>query len=450
MKRYNKRENYVARNKEHVRMLRGNEVMGRIGNGMRVTTMLLVVVLLSSALGIEMVFANPSISPAQGENWLDGWNYRKSHSISGAPNATSGYQIEIKVYYGSGTDHDNSVYLDSKCQSDFGDIRFTDNDGSTLLDYWMEDGSIGNYGTIFWVVVADDLNTECLIYLYYGTTDVTPTTSNITATFLLADDFSTAPDMINNYNTHPDPHIGTGTNTTTDGIYHLVNDSSTIGVGLGYRRGLNLSDYNGLAYEFRIRDNGSDVYQVAIIGDTVHQMQTQNGAGWSGGSGKYHTVLGGSGSNAMNYDYSITGYSRLKVGVDYKGYGYFFVNGTHQWNNTDAVPEYTIGDDFYLGPQFITGGEIWLDFWFARHWLLTEPSHSGWGYEEGSATSTTTTVTTTDMTTTSTTTTITTSDGIASPENSNQTLLMVFVIGTALEIVVLIALVIYIKRARYQ
>jgi hypothetical protein len=37
------------------------------------------------------------------------------------------------------------VILDSKCKTDFGDVRFTDDDGTTLLDYWMEEFEYGEY-----------------------------------------------------------------------------------------------------------------------------------------------------------------------------------------------------------------------------------------------------------------------------------------------------------------
>ncbi|MHA1216589.1 MAG: DUF2341 domain-containing protein, partial [Candidatus Thorarchaeota archaeon] len=80
------------------------------------------------------------------------------------------------------------VYLNSKSRTDFGDIRFTDDDGSTLLDYWMESKTDGDQA-VFWVEVADNLTaSDATIYIYYGKSDAT-TTSNGTATFLLYDDF---------------------------------------------------------------------------------------------------------------------------------------------------------------------------------------------------------------------------------------------------------------------
>ena len=82
-----------------------------------------------------------------------------------------------------------TVFAEGHCKTDFGDIRFTDNDGRTLLDYWMESKTDGD-NAIFWVKVADDLSQfNRTIYVYYGKSDAT-TTSNPDNTFLFFDDFN--------------------------------------------------------------------------------------------------------------------------------------------------------------------------------------------------------------------------------------------------------------------
>jgi len=105
--------------------------------------------------------------------WLQGWNYRKSHVINPASGAGTNYQVKITAHYGSGTDSDGDVYLNSHCRTDFGDVRFTKSDGVTLLDYWMESKVDGDYA-IFWVEIADDLSSNPVtIYVYYGNSNVT-------------------------------------------------------------------------------------------------------------------------------------------------------------------------------------------------------------------------------------------------------------------------------------
>jgi len=117
--------------------------------------------------------------------WLTGWMYRKSHEIIGSTSgAVTDYQIKIVVHYGSGTDSGEHVYLNGKCRTDFGDIRFTADDGETELPYWIERKVDGDYA-IFWVKVPSIPASpdKAIIYIYYGNLDVT-TTSNLTNTFL--------------------------------------------------------------------------------------------------------------------------------------------------------------------------------------------------------------------------------------------------------------------------
>jgi hypothetical protein len=74
-------------------------------------------------------------------------------------------------------------------RADFGDIRFTDSDGTTLLDYWMEKKVDGDYA-VFWVKVPSIPagQNSTAIYVYYGRA-VATTTSNADKTFLFFDHF---------------------------------------------------------------------------------------------------------------------------------------------------------------------------------------------------------------------------------------------------------------------
>ncbi len=130
------------------------------------------------------------------------WSFRKSHVIQSAAGTGTDYQIKIRVHYDqAGTDSGENVYLNSKCQSDFGDVRFVDDDNFTELDYWLEtidiDPVAPNYvSAVFWVKINDDLSTsDQTIYIYYGTTPTTSTTSNGDRTFIFFDDFNSALDL---------------------------------------------------------------------------------------------------------------------------------------------------------------------------------------------------------------------------------------------------------------
>jgi len=146
--------------------------------------------LLSALIPTPLVRADPG--------WLTGWTYRKSHTITGSTEeARTDYQIGIIIYYGDGVDGTEvippvtfgKVYMDSKCQGDFDDIRFTNSSGSDLLDYWNETISYENYG-IFWVEVDSIPKSPSTvdIYIYYGN-DEANTISNGDNTFPFFDDF---------------------------------------------------------------------------------------------------------------------------------------------------------------------------------------------------------------------------------------------------------------------
>ncbi|MEM5828257.1 MAG: DUF2341 domain-containing protein, partial [Candidatus Aenigmatarchaeota archaeon] len=106
------------------------------------------------------------------------------------------YKIPITIKENSGqtlTDYQILVTLDTqslisqgKMKSDCSDIRFTDSDGTTLLNYWIESGC-NTQNTRIWVKVpfiqASSIKT---IYVYYGNPNAT-SLSNGTATFLAFD-----------------------------------------------------------------------------------------------------------------------------------------------------------------------------------------------------------------------------------------------------------------------
>jgi len=98
------------------------------------------------------------------------------------------YQDMREVYATSLRSHE--VNLATNCRTDFGDIRFTEDDGETELDYWLE-GKVDSDYADFWIkipTIPADPGTVT-IYMYYGKADAT-TTSDLDATdFLFSDHF---------------------------------------------------------------------------------------------------------------------------------------------------------------------------------------------------------------------------------------------------------------------
>jgi len=117
--------------------------------------------------------------------WLTGWGLRKSHVINPSAGAGTLYPVKIIVHKGAGEDSGANVYLGAHVRDDFRDVRFTDNDGETVLDCFMESYTSGSVAT-FWVEVADDLSSAAVtIYVYYDKSAETTIVSNAIAANIL-------------------------------------------------------------------------------------------------------------------------------------------------------------------------------------------------------------------------------------------------------------------------
>jgi hypothetical protein len=122
--------------------------------------------------------------------WLIGYKYRKELTITGsADGALSDYQLKLTVNRSSGTDSGLTVYIGTKCEADYDDIRVTTSDGETLLHYWIESASASTAD--IWVEFDSiPANPDTVdFYLYYGKSDAAAV-SNGTDTFIFFDDFS--------------------------------------------------------------------------------------------------------------------------------------------------------------------------------------------------------------------------------------------------------------------
>jgi hypothetical protein len=122
--------------------------------------------------------------------WLTGWNRRRKLTITGSTaGAQIDYQIKLTVHKATGTDTSTDIYLGTNVKDDFSDLRFTLNDGSTNLNYWIESYTSGSVTTV-WIKIPSIPISPCTttIYVYYNNTGAS-TTSNGDNTFDFFDDF---------------------------------------------------------------------------------------------------------------------------------------------------------------------------------------------------------------------------------------------------------------------
>lgn len=130
--------------------------------------------------------------------YSNAWTYRKKITITGGTSSGTGYQVLLKVGMtsaASGEDFDvggNSASFPTQAitGNSSGDFRFTDDDGITELDFWVQNvvGSNGTAVAHVWVQVNDDLGSNQDIYIYYGNGGAS-NASNGANTFELFDSF---------------------------------------------------------------------------------------------------------------------------------------------------------------------------------------------------------------------------------------------------------------------
>lgn len=115
---------------------------------------------------------------------LAGWPYWKVVSITGQSGAGTDYQVKFEIGDSAGGD----FHLEGHCTNFPQDIRITDDDGTTLLDHWVED--LAADPIVVHVEVKDDLGSNQDIRVYYGKSGET-TASNGATTFREFSDFDT-------------------------------------------------------------------------------------------------------------------------------------------------------------------------------------------------------------------------------------------------------------------
>ncbi|MFH8038560.1 MAG: DUF2341 domain-containing protein [Candidatus Aenigmatarchaeota archaeon] len=173
-------------------------------------------------------FVNSS-STGSAQNY-NGWWRIGSYKCAGWPNCGDGYFPgiidEVRIYNRALSASEIQALYQAKARLDYGDIRFTDSDG-TQLNYWQEaDGK-------FWVKVPFiRARSTKTIYLYYGNPNAT-SVSNGDNTFIFFDDFSTTD--TNKWPTR-DTHLRVsngllvGSSTVTEsGLWYWISKSLSYG-----------------------------------------------------------------------------------------------------------------------------------------------------------------------------------------------------------------------------
>lgn len=304
--------------------------------------------------------------------WLTNWGYRKSHGINAATGAGTLYQKRVKVYYGSGSDSGENVYLAGKCRTDFGDVRFTDDDGSTLLDYWMESKTDSN-NAVFWVEVADSLESAAqTIYVYYGKADAT-TTSNGDTTFPFHDHFPNASLDLNKWV----KYSGTENPTVSNSILSL-----SAGAGGIQQKSANYPFVGVYKYAVRARASfPSTNASLAIVG----MRSDAFGSDWTA----FRKVDASPYVTLSNYNGAETRVNSNWTRGAYQVFEERWISDSVAYlqNETAASgsPVTTHVADAALGVWVYSPNAVTtVDWILIRKYVSPEPAHAAWGSEEES------------------------------------------------------------------
>ena len=88
------------------------------------------------------------------------WHYRRPVIISNSGGYIGYYQVLVEL--------DEFNFDFSKAKADGSDIRFTDTDGTTDLDYWIESWNSSSQQAYVWVKVSRLFSGNTTLYLYYN------------------------------------------------------------------------------------------------------------------------------------------------------------------------------------------------------------------------------------------------------------------------------------------
>lgn len=312
---------------------------------------------------------NKDFLPAY-QSWLTGWDNRTAINLIGAPGAGTNYQINITVLW------------TANMQNAFGDIRFTDVDGFTLLDYWLESyieggGGEPGYG-YFWVEIRDNLDTNQTIYMYHGNPDVSTTNNGHTTFQEFYDKDSTTGWSLSNIA------------VSTSGDFLRFYNPTAGDVGEAQRWDISTSDdFQYMAQYKTVSLSAADqLYLLLGDGSASHRLgvsltpiaaqqdqwwyydgTTKAGGAWTEGTEFIFTITVDEGDNTN--------------GIDYRRYDTSWVLQDEVLNENFAFGSPTDCDGIYLGD--VTGaGTIDVYFrWIAfRKCIDSPPVFGSWGEHE--------------------------------------------------------------------
>jgi hypothetical protein len=346
----------------------------------------LLILLLLCAVLVAFV-PNPNlpltVEATPASNWWDSnYNYRKSFNVTGQSSTETNYQIEILVYRTSGSDSGNSVYLNGKCEIDYDDIRFTNDEASpTVLDYWIE-WSNSNLARVWVELDSITASSTDTFYIYYGYSSASAY-SNGDNTFNHFDDFDTDGYT---YTNPPYVNVDEGGDErvewTSSGAYNDGEDGASMIAGeWAFECYLEFSSMAGFA--------GIRIFLVDISQSTWGWASGTDGAGIQlhyGTNFVIYAVENGATTTDSETGWSTgtTYYARATYdGSTFRAYLYTDYWDTLAYDGVCGSVSFSDAPDTVIFQnRDRTGAVGWADDFRIRHWISDDPQGSNWGSEE--------------------------------------------------------------------
>ena len=324
----------------------------------------LVGLVLVSLLGAVPVTPHTETAPVQnaivasGENWLNYFDYRRNITLTGVTGAGTGYQVLVNITY------------NSSMQVNFGDIRFTDDDGDTELTYWMQEHVNSSYA-VFWVKVNDDLGSNQIIYIYYGNNGVT-TTSNGYATFEFFEDWEEG--SVNATRWDTDDSGGSSSFSTTNahhGNVHRIQGGAANGIQ-SYSTTANTSSETAVLFRAHLEETVTSFEQVRLGQPNKIVFESNYGTNQI----TYFDDGLVADTNSISSTYFDAWYTfEFRRDNDYgTDFGYLFANTT-QVDYGDMIPDTSTDNWFYLWCRD-TEYDLYSDWIAGRKFVTGDPAQT--------------------------------------------------------------------------
>ena len=290
---------------------------------------------------------------------LAGWPYWKVVSITGQSGAGVDYQVELEIGDSAGGD----FHLEGHCTNFPQDIRITDDDGTTLLDHFVEDLTADPI--VVHVEVKDDLGSNRDIRVYYGKSGES-TASNITNTFPdFSDDFPGSSLDTSKWDETGTVSVSSST-VTLDSTDIIKSDLQNFPVNTSCKFRMQMDNYTLVSlvgYWLASTENERALFYSDMGNDNQYGTQSQTGSNWN---------------NRIQLGTGYTGWHTWEIKRNGFSSNIFFIDESNVGTMSSGIPLGSMG----LILNSTSGVTMTVDWVVIKKYNSPEPAFSSAGAEQ--------------------------------------------------------------------